>query len=121
MFGSFDEGLKHFGLSRDFTESNELINSGLHFQAILKDIYEAIGFNIIQYDKRINGIAPDFRMENNVWVDAKLSAWTPSIEGSIEKYSPHCDKLVIVYMRGNRNKNHKNKKESKKTEEKVDE
>ena len=47
-----------------------------------------------------NTIRPDFQLEKGLWIDCKLSAWTSTIEETIEKYTPHCEKLIIVFLRG---------------------
>lgn len=44
---------------------------------------------------------PDFWDESSkIFLDAKLSSWTVFSSTSLEKYLPHCDKLIVVYLRG---------------------
>lgn len=74
---------------------------GFKFEKIVKEILEAFELEF-EYNKYYNKeIRPDFQMNDNVWVDAKLSAWTTTIVSTIEKYTEHCNKLIIIYLRGN--------------------
>lgn len=112
MFGSFEKGLEHFKLERDFTDSNTLIKSGRKFELKVKEILSTLEASY-EYQKRLEvgkRIIPDFVMPNGVWLDAKLSSWTDSIEKTIEDYTPHCKSLIIVYLRGEKRKDIINEK-----------
>lgn len=100
VFDSFDNMLKELGFDEYITEHpSTLIRKGREFESIFKEILETLDVEHL-YNKTINDVRPDFRLTNNVWIDTKLSTWTPSIQETIDKYSPECDKLLIVYLRG---------------------
>lgn len=102
LFGSFENGISHFGLERDIYSTNELIEAGRKFQDLTFKSFKAMKYGF-DYEKgrELNTIFPDFVFNNDVWIDTKLSSWTISIENTIEKYSPHCKRIIILYLRGN--------------------
>ena len=74
---------------------------GFKFERIFRELLDEIGINY-EYNKYIanNKFRPDFILENNIILDCKLSTWTPTIKSTIENYVNYCDKLIIVYLRG---------------------
>jgi ribosomal protein L17 len=57
----------------------------------------------INYKKGYNKeIRPDYVLNNNIWMDAKLSRWTITQHSckTVEKYESYCNLLNIVYLRG---------------------
>ena len=77
---------------------------GRQFELVFLEMLEA--FNIeFKHNRHYNSdIRPDFQLDENIWIDCKLSSWTQTIKQTIEKYTPHCEKLIIVYLRGNKRK-----------------
>ena len=73
---------------------------GFAFERLFKEVLELLNIKFkynTYYDEKTR---PDFQMSKGVWFDCKLSAWTNSIETTIEKYTPKCNKLIIVFLRG---------------------
>lgn len=77
---------------------------GYLFERYFKELLEDLNIEF-EYNKHIcnNKLRPDFILENNIFLDCKLSSWTSTIDSTIEKYLPHCSKLIIVVLRGNIN------------------
>lgn len=77
---------------------------GRLFELRFKDVLEALDIPFIHnkyYNKKIR---PDFQLNDGIWIDCKLSSWTQTIKDTVIKYSDHCEKLIIVYLRGNKRK-----------------
>lgn len=73
---------------------------GFEFERAFKEVLELMHINF-RYNKNYNNnLRPDFQLNKGVWIDCKLSSWTESIEDTINKYTPHCKKLIIVFLRG---------------------
>jgi hypothetical protein len=74
---------------------------GSKFEDLLAEYFAEMNL-LFRREPEINGCHPDFVVGNN-WVDAKLSEWTINLAdcGTVKKYEPHCDMLMIVYLRGN--------------------
>ena len=113
MFGSFEDCLIHFNLERDLTNPDLLIRSGIQFEKTFKDSLDAINVNYEYQNRTFKDeklFIPDFILDNDIWVDTKLSSWTDSIDSTISSYSTMCNKLIIVYLRGTDNfkSNHSN-------------
>lgn len=99
-FNSFNDMLREFGYSRYIEPHPEaLIQAGFEFEKVCCEILDILGLDY-KFNKSAGKYRPDFQLENEVWIDAKLSTWTPSIQDTIDSYSPECKKLIIVYMRG---------------------
>ncbi|MFD1135591.1 hypothetical protein [Paenibacillus urinalis] len=103
-FGSYENALSSVGEKLDDHICAMKYDShlGKSFERLLWQMYQDLGYNF-SYQKRLcnNTIMPDFYDEdNNIFIDAKLSSWTVFCSSSIEKYLPHCDELIVVYLRG---------------------
>jgi hypothetical protein len=76
---------------------------GKKFEKLLNDMFISIGKKYTYQHREFEGIIPDFYDEStNEIVDAKLSSWTVfnSNNEALTKYLPVCNKLTIVYLRG---------------------
>lgn len=103
--GGYEKMIEKFGL-QDYWEPHNAINikRGKLFELLVKEYLEEIGIDfrynqVIGNHKEKGCIRPDFNLGDEV-VDCKLSTWTPSIEETINKYTPHFSRIVIVYLRG---------------------
>ncbi len=101
-FGSWENAIIESGL--DYNEIREDVDKmqyyGLKFEALLKDILVEIHGHISKgYNQHVR---PDFIIEEDSWIDAKLSSWTQSTDETIRKYEYYCEHLTIIYLRGNR-------------------
>lgn len=77
---------------------------GKMFELTFKEVLDALGIPY-QYNKYYNEeIRPDFQLDDGIWIDCKLSSWTQTIKHTVKKYTPYCNKLIIVYLRGNKRK-----------------
>lgn len=85
----------------DLMDFSKQTLKGFEFEKTFKKLLDLLQIeyisNKVYKDKKIR---PDFRLNNNVWIDCKLSAWTFSIGDTIENYTPYCEKLIIVFLRG---------------------
>lgn len=73
---------------------------GFAFEKLFKDVLELLQINFL-YNKHYNQeIRPDFQLEGSKWIDCKLSSWTSTIQSTIDKYTPECESLLIVFLRG---------------------
>jgi hypothetical protein len=97
-FGSYREAIAYIGVDYEEIAGDSFNIIGIGFEMLLCKIFDKI--NVVYERKTVNGLRPDFRLDNNVWVDAKLSQWTSSIDNTINKYKDHCEELIIVYLRG---------------------
>lgn len=94
-------------------ESKQTIK-GFMFEKVFKEVLELLGLEF-KYNKYFDKtIRLDFQLNNDVWIDCKLISWTKTIEETIEKYTPNCNKLIIVFLRGN--KKHLKQYENEKVE-----
>ena len=99
-FDSFDNMLDEFGYEEYITPHPEvLVQAGWDFEKVFCKILDILEVEYI-FNKSSGDYRPDFQLRSGVWIDTKLSTWTPSIQKTIDNYSPECEKLVIVYMRG---------------------
>lgn len=89
-------------LGIEFTPMDRIksVEQGLMFEKEFKNLLDIMNIKYI-YNKNIDASSrPDFQLENNILLDCKLSAWTNSIPYTIDKYIDKCDKLIIVFLRG---------------------
>lgn len=92
--------LKEFGYEKYIEpHPSQLIQAGREFEEVFKEMLEIVGVDF-KHNKGLGNLRPDFQLDNGLIIDAKLSSWTPSIQSTIDKYHEKCDKLVIVYLRG---------------------
>lgn len=76
------------------------IDYGKLFEKIVNELLTDLNIHYSKiYNQKCN---PDYVLKNNVWMDAKLSRWTITQASckTLEKYEPHCNLLIIVYLRG---------------------
>lgn len=102
-FGSYREALECAGLNYYEQVGDMYVSSafGNKFERLLANMFEDLDKGYIRHSREVDGIVPDFfDKQNNAFIDAKLSSWTVFNSETIEKYLPHCSKLVIVYLRG---------------------
>jgi len=77
--------------------ASKFTKAGLTFEHMLGEILDDLG---VSYTKNAHERwNPDFVINDNVWLDAKLSYWT-RYHRMLERYTPHCDRLLVVYLRG---------------------
>jgi len=103
-FGSYENALAEIGekIQDHICEMKFGSYLGKKFERKLNEAFEALNMGY-KYQKRLCGgsIMPDFWDESQrTFIDAKLSSWTVFCSSSIEKYLPHCNKLIVVYLRG---------------------
>lgn len=77
-------------------------SKGFEFERVFSDLLDTMN---LDYDHNKaapsnSEIRPDFQLPKGTWTDCKLSSWTSTIESTIDKYAPHCEKLIIVFNRG---------------------
>lgn len=102
-FGSYENAIIGCGFNYDeIREDSHLMTYyGIKFEEVLRDILKEI------YNKKIKKgfnfeLQPDFNMGNGHWMDAKLSQISILHTSTVVKYEPHCEKLTIVYLRGDK-------------------
>jgi hypothetical protein len=103
IFGSYENALTKAGFNYLDTVGSRSKSClyGHQFEKLLGNMFTQLGLNYEKHSRKIDGIIPDFfDEENNEIIDAKLSSWTVFYSDTVEKYTPHCDKLTIVYLRG---------------------
>lgn len=103
-FGGYENALAYIGedLEDYVSPLNYYSHMGKKFERKLSEMFNALEYKYLE-QKRLNGgtIMPDFiDTETGNFIDAKLSSWTLKTSDTAEKYLPHCDKLIIVYLRG---------------------
>ncbi len=99
-FGGVLKACESFGvpkLRRDNTDIYKF--AGYAFEELVGELFTEIGMDIAK-QQRFGDCIPDF-VSGNTWYDAKLSEWTVHTSDTIKKYEPKCDRLVIVFLRGN--------------------
>jgi hypothetical protein len=81
---------------RRFTTKTSSI--GRVFENEVGLLFDELG---IEYKKvKWGKLRPDFILADGTWVDAKLSYENPSIGQTMDKYEPHCNSLIIVFLKG---------------------
>lgn len=100
-FDSWDEFLIEAGIfGYDFSNNLGKAVIGYRFQALVKQIFKVLNIKVTSQVSH-NNLRPDFTLNESTWIDAKLSSWTALSDGTLEKYCPAIDFLLIVYLRGN--------------------
>ena len=102
-FGSYENALKEIGESYENHVNDHLYTSylGKAFENLLDEMFKELDYSYIRHCRDVDGIIPDFYdAERNEIIDAKLSSWSVFNCETIQKYEPHCRKLIIVYLRG---------------------
>lgn len=104
VFGSYQKAIEASGLNYKDAIS-DLSTSAVYghlYESTLSDMFTDLKYGYIRHYTGVQGIVPDFfDAEREEFIDAKLSSWTVFNSKTIEKYVPHCNKLIIVYLRGN--------------------
>lgn len=103
-FGGYRNLVEACGVSYDEIRIDTDLASyyGYIFEDIVDEVLKEIGLDCERHVV-FEGAHPDFVCENRRhWIDAKLSQWTGRWENSdaIDKYEDKCDKLTIVFLRG---------------------
>lgn len=102
LFGGYKNAVTEAGFNYDEFRIDTEMSSyyGNKFEELAGDIFDELGI----YRRGEHGTIyqPDMVLQNNVWVDVKLSEWTIANRDclTVENYVPHCRMLIIVYMRG---------------------
>lgn len=103
-FGGYRELFESCGLSYDdFRIDTDMASYyGHQFEAIVGELFDDLNYNYTKYQVDAP-CHPDFVIGSH-WIDAKLSQWSISRADNetINKYEPHCDKLTIVFLRGDK-------------------
>lgn len=101
VFGSWELAVESSGISYATAKksSNVLAEQGETFEGLLGEILTELNVTYTKYSHET--LRPDFVLEGNCWVDAKLSEWTDCSE-MLKKYLPECSELTVVYLRGRR-------------------
>lgn len=110
LFGSWGSAVEEAGFSydeirRDF-KTSQWFGKNV-FEPFVSEVLQELGFTFSEQDRELaKGIIPDFVFRNEAGAvgifDAKLSQHTHWNSDTQEKYSPHCDQLTFVYLRGKR-------------------
>lgn len=101
-YGSYEKLLIDMGYDvSEFIDYDTLKSKGFQFESLVRDILIALGYKI-SYNKVIGNYRPDFITDDNVIIDAKLSAWTQSIDDTISKYTNTSSHIKIIYLRGDK-------------------
>lgn len=105
-FGSWENAVRAAGIDYESIrkDGSTLAPLGHEFESVLSEILTDLNLPYTRYDHE--RYRPDFVLDTE-WVDAKLSQFTyksPDDNGLtvIDKYEPYCDKLTLVFLRGNK-------------------
>ncbi len=105
LFGGWGNLLTECGVNYDevLVDTNKASYAGRLFEDAVSEILADLRLSFLR-EPELNGCHPDFVLDDGTWIDAKLSAWTVNLQdcGTVAKYSPHTDRLLIVYLRGGR-------------------
>lgn len=101
LFGSWKEAVESASIEyySDYI-NNSPRKKGVEFEKALKLILDSIGIEYTRYDGGSTDLRPDFNIDGNIWIDAKLSQFTVFKDKTIDKYEPHCDNLMIIFLQG---------------------
>jgi hypothetical protein len=105
-FGSWGNAIKAAGINYEDIrqDGSTLAPLGHEFEGVLSEILTDLNVRFTRYDH--DKYRPDFVI-NSEWIDAKLSQFTYRTQDAngltcVDKYEPHCDKLTLVFLRGNK-------------------
>ncbi|QST00993.1 hypothetical protein IMZ31_05325 [Pontibacillus sp. ALD_SL1] len=101
-FGSWGDAIEAAGIDYESIreDSRDASYCGRLFEDLLDKLLVEIGISYEKYNHKTYN--PDYTLNNNVWMDAKLSQWTVYASKTIDRYKEHCRYLTIIYMRGKR-------------------
>jgi hypothetical protein len=87
--------MKHLG--------KELWSYGLQFEELAKEAIELL-FNEVSYNKWIDNVRPDFIINEDIWIDARLSSFAYFTDDTVKKYTARkeCRELWLLYLRGHK-------------------
>ncbi|WP_427127166.1 phage integrase SAM-like domain-containing protein [Priestia megaterium] len=87
--------MKHLG--------KELWSYGLQFEELAKEAIELL-FNEVSYNKWIDNVRPDFIINEDIWIDAKLFSFAYFTDDTVKKYTARkeCRELWLLYLRGHK-------------------
>jgi hypothetical protein len=102
LFGGYRYAVEAAGFTYDSVrvDTDTASYCGNLFETAVAEILVELEVDFEQYaHSKYN---PDFVLKHNRWVDAKLSEWTITNSDcdTVEKYTPHCRSLTIIYLRG---------------------
>lgn len=75
----------------------------LQFEELAKEAIELL-FNEVSYNKWIDNVRPDFIINEDIWIDAKLSSFAYFTDDTVKKYTARkeCRELWLLYLRGHK-------------------
>lgn len=85
---------------KECMDSTTQKSKGFAFEHLFKEVLELLNIEFKYNTYFDKDTRPDFQLSRDLWIDCKLSAWTKSIETTVEKYTKKCNKLIIVFLRG---------------------
>ncbi|WP_216831703.1 hypothetical protein [Alkalihalobacterium elongatum] len=111
-FGTLLKALNEIDIDYEERWRKNVRSAGIRFENLVGKVLSELSYQIKLRNKLIHlaprqSIKPDFVLNGDVgdiFVDAKLSAWTQSIDETIEKYKNYCSELWIVYWYNEREK-----------------
>jgi len=109
-YGSWEMAIEESGLEYEKIREDRKVASykGIIVQDAVKVLYKKSGIKIREKPYLAFGeesCVPDFlEINKDLWVDVKLNSFSSGIEKSIEKYLKYTDKLLILYLSGNKRK-----------------
>lgn len=106
LFGSYKDAVIAAGYSYEDICANKYVyvNCGKAFEDVLHELLSELNISF-KRPKITNGAGdccPDFLLNNNVWLDAKLNDYSTINRGNrtVRRYAPECRRLIIVHMYG---------------------
>ncbi len=106
-FGTYEKALISAGLDYSTIRQDGTTASyqGRQLEKLLSELLLELGFSPEEQCRELaQEIRPDFVFKNEAGevsiFDSKLSEWTHWSSDTIEKYTPHCSTLALVYLRG---------------------
>ncbi|MDP1421168.1 hypothetical protein Q8G35_23005 [Peribacillus simplex] len=117
LSGMRDWIIKNYGGIKEFFEkhnrANDFVNMkhigmelwafGLQFEELAKEAIELI-FEHVSYNKWIDNVRPDFIINEDLWIDSKLSSFAYFTDDTVKKYTARheCKELWLLYLRGHK-------------------
>lgn len=114
-YKSWEAAIKEAGLDYDAIRGDRKTTSykGLIFEKLVKKIYKLSKTNVTEspYFSYKNDICiPDFiEKDTDKWVEVKYRAWSAGVEETINKYLKYKNKLLILYLTGDKRRWHTDK------------
>lgn len=95
-------------VTKDYNrKAGKYIKAGFQFETLIKEALIQ-KYSDVAYQKTIGNCKPDFIINKNMWVDAKLGRWTVFHRQSytIKKYLKHTNHLTIYFAFGDKTEYH---------------